>query len=73
MNITFNIDCPGMGMKKLEYGVVPPQSWWQEKDHPQPGQAEVLFVKWLRLLQLPTQGKTCHTLITTKNFKQKET
>ena len=24
-----------------------------EKAHPQPGQAEVLWVKWLMLLQLP--------------------
>ena len=35
--------------------------WWQEKNHPQPGQAEVLSAKWLMLLQLPTQSKTCHS------------
>ena len=72
-NIKITSDFPGMGMKKLEDGMVPPQSWWQEKEHPQPRQAEVRFVKWLRLLQLSTQSKTkCHTLISTKFLNKKK-
>ena len=51
-------------MRKLEDGTVPPETWWQEKGHPQ----------WLMLLQLSTQSEIkCQILITTKNFKQKET
>ena len=29
-------------------------------NHPQPGQAEVLLVEWLMLLQLPTERITSH-------------
>ena len=56
MNLTSKTNCPCMGMRKLEDGMVPPQSWWQEKDHPQLGQAEVMFEKWLMLLQLSKQN-----------------
>ena len=60
MNITFNTNCSGMGTRKLEDGVVPPQSVVVGEGS-SPGQAEVLLVKWLMLLQLPTQSKTCHS------------
>ena len=45
MKITSN--WPGMGMKKLEDGTLPPQTWWLEKGHPQ----------LLVLLQLSTQSE----------------
>ena len=66
MKITSNTNCPYMGMKKLEDGMVPPQSVMVGE--PQPGQVEVLFVKWLMLLQLSTQRKTCHSTDYYKNF-----
>ena len=73
MNLTSNTNYPYMGMRKTEDGVVPPQSVVVGEGST-PRQVEVLFVKWLMLLQLSTKSKTkCHTLITTKIFKQKET
>ena len=73
MNLTSNTMYPCMGMRKTENGVVPPQSVVVGEGLT-PGQVEVLFVKWLMLLQLSTQSKKkCQTLITTKIFKQKET
>ena len=61
MNITFNTDNPTMGKRKLEDGMVPPQSMVVEERSSLARQAEVLFVKWLMLLQLSTQSKTCHS------------
>ena len=73
MNLTSNRNYPCMGMRKEEDEMVPPQSVVVGEGST-PGQVEVLFVKWLMSLQLSTQSKTkCQTLITTKNFKQKET
>ena len=66
MNITFNKDYPSTGMRKLEDGMIPPQSVVVEEGSSSAGQAKVMFVKWLMSLQLPTQSKTCHS-------KQKET
>ena len=66
MNITFNTDYPSTGMRKLEDGMIPPQSVVVEEGSSPAGQAKVMFVKWLMSLQLPTQSKTCHS-------KQKET
>ena len=69
MNITSNTKCPDNGTRKLVEEVVL-NRWWQEKDHPQPGQAEVLLVKWLMLLQLLTQEKKVTQLITTRSLKK---
>ena len=52
MNITSNTNYPGNGTRKLVEKVVPPQSVAGEGSS-LVGQAEVLWVKWLMLLQLP--------------------
>ena len=70
MNLTSNTNCPCMGMRKSEDGVVPPQSVVVGEGST-PGQVEVLFVKWLMLLQLSTQSKTCHSTDYYKNFQAK--
>ena len=50
MNNTFNTDYPTMGMRKLEDGMVPPQSVVVEEGSSPAGQAKVLVVKCLMLL-----------------------
>ena len=57
-------------MKNLDDGVVPPQSavLGEGSTH---GQGEVLFVKWLMLLRLSTQSKTCHSTDYYENFQAK--
>ena len=70
MNLTSKTNCPYMGMRKSEDGVVPSQSVVVGEGST-PGQVEVLFVKWLILLQLSTQSKTCHTTDYYKNFQAK--
>ena len=59
-----------MGMRKSEDGVVPPQSVVAGEGST-PEQVEVLFVKWLMLLKLSTQIKTCHSTDYYKNFQEK--
>ena len=70
MNLTFKKNYPYMGMRKSEDGVVPSQSVVVGEGST-PRQVEVLFVKWLMLLQLSTQRKTCHTADYYKNFQAK--
>ena len=70
MNLISKTNCPYMGMRKSEDGVVPSQSVVVGEGST-PGQVEVLFVKGLMLLQLSTQIKTCHSTDYYKNFKAK--
>ena len=70
MNLSSKTNCPCMGMKKSGDGVVPSQSVVVGGGST-PGEVEVLFVKWLMLLQLSTQSITCHTADYYKNFQAK--
>ena len=70
MNLSSKTNCPCMGMRKSGDGVVPSQSVVVGEGST-PRQVEVLFVKWLMLLQLLTQSKTCQSTGYYKNFQEK--
>ena len=63
-------NCPYMGVRKSEDGVVPSQSVVVGEESTRE-QVEVLFMKWLMLLQLSAQRKTCHSADYYKNFQAK--